>query len=128
MSKVQDVEIPDLGTATLKVEADDRVSLSGTIASQNPAELLAPCLKAIHAAVLEGGGAELKVDVTGLTFVNSSSIRLFIDWAMWIQAAGEGKGYVLRFVTHPDITWQQTSFAALKSIVGDIVAIQEQAD
>lgn len=126
MSKLAQIAIPDLDTAKLEIQGG-AVRLSGTIAAQNPAALLAPCLKAIHEAAVQDGCAELAVDVRKLTFVNSSSIRLFIDWAMWVQALDDGKRYLLRFQTHPDITWQSTSFTAIKTIVGDIVAIDADA-
>jgi len=127
MSHLTKIDIPDLDTAKLAVTGHNIIQLSGTIAAQNPAALLAPCLRAIHAAALQDGCSEVQVDVRKLTFVNSSSIRLFIDWAIWIQALDEDKRYKLRFLTHPDITWQNTSFTALKTIVGDIVAFEAVA-
>ena len=62
---------------------------------------------------------------SALTFVNSSSIRLFIDWAMWIQALEDDKRYfppyqaapILRADTarkHPAVK------AALESLGGTI--------
>ncbi|MDD9947291.1 MAG: hypothetical protein OXU20_40000 [Myxococcales bacterium] len=127
MSTLAKIDIPELDTATLEIVNDGRVRLSGTIAAQSPASLLRPCFQAIHEAALRDGCRQLEVDVQGLTFVNSSSIRLFIDWAMWIQALEEDRRYLLRFLTHPDITWQNTSFAAIKTIVGDVVSIEAQA-
>jgi len=127
MSQLAQIEIPDLNTAKLEITGERSIRLSGTIAAQNPATLLAPCLKAIHEAALKDGANEIAVDVRKLTFVNSSSIRLFIDWAMWIQALEANKRYLLRFLTRPDITWQTTSFSAIQTIVGDIVAIETAA-
>jgi hypothetical protein len=63
------------------------------------------------------------VDVTGLTFVNSSSIRLFIDWAVWVKAE-TGHRYQLTFRTNRQITWQTTAFAALTSLMKEVVSVE----
>ena len=67
--------------------------------------------------------AELKVDISELTFVNSSAIRLFIDWAMWIKDAN-GRGYKLCFTTNRRVTWQKTSLMALRTIAGDALSVE----
>ena len=62
--------------------------------------------------------------MSGLTFVNSSAIRLFVDWATWVRNE-RGQRYTLRFITSRSVTWQKTSFAALMSLMKEVLAIEQ---
>jgi hypothetical protein len=106
MSHLSKVEIPVLHSFELSITPPSSVTMSGTIAIPDP-------------------GQELSVDVRGLTFVNSSAIRLFVDWSSWVGAARE-RGYVLRFRTDRRITWQRTSFAVLQSLGGKAVSVTSE--
>ena len=69
---------------------------------------------------------ELRVDVRGLSFVNSSAIRLFIDWAIWVSQP-TGPRYRLRFVRNPNVTWQRVSFPAIAQLAAAHVVIEDGA-
>lgn len=126
MSKLESIEPPILDTTKIHLSPGE-VKIAGTITAKNPAEQLAPFLKEVHDATVADGAKELRINVHGLTFVNSSSIRLFIDWAMRVKAEPEEKRYTMRFITNSTVTWQTTSFSALKSLVGDIVSVETGA-
>ena len=66
----------------------------------------------------------LKPGVLARSFVNSSAIRLFIDWAMWLNQLPVDQRYKLTFVTSRHITWQVTNFSALRSLVGNVVFVE----
>ncbi len=51
------------------------------------------------------------VDVVDLKFVNSSAIRLFVDWATAVKNAGTP--YRLKFKGKRAVAWQRTAFMAL---------------
>lgn len=123
MNTLANISIPKLETVVVEVVAPSTIRLKGTITSKDPSQDLAAFTRAAHQAAIEDGLTELKVDVSGLTFVNSSAIRLFVDWATWVKDA-KGPSYKLRFATSRRVTWQKTSFMALTSLAKDALIIE----
>jgi hypothetical protein len=123
MSHLNRVPLPELASFKLAITSPASVAMTGTIAVQDPGLVLGPCIRALHEAALADQLAELRIDVRGLTFVNSSAIRLLVDWSTWVASA-KGRAYVLCFCTDRRITWQRTSFAVLQSLAGKCVAIE----
>lgn len=123
MSQFSAVQVPKTETIAIQVTAPNQVKLSGTITQKDPANDLAGFFKALHTAALADKLSEVRADVSGLTFVNSSAIRLFVDWATWVKNE-RGQRYTLRFVTSRNVTWQKTSFMALMSLAKEVLAIE----
>jgi hypothetical protein len=123
MSQFSEVRVPKAETVAIQVTAPNLVKLSGTITQKDPANDLAGFFKALHTAALADRLAEVRADVSGLTFVNSSAIRLFVDWATWVKNE-RGNRYTLRFITSRNVTWQKTSFMALMSLAKEVLAIE----
>jgi hypothetical protein len=124
MTLLAKVPIPTLSWLTASIDGTGRVALAGTIAVQNPSAELGPFFKALHQAASSDKVAEMVVDVTKLTFVNSSAIRLFVDWSTWVRKDAEGHRYKLKFLIDPQITWQKTSFPVLKSLAPGVVVTE----
>jgi hypothetical protein len=124
MSQLQKVTPPRLETLRVRIDSGTNIVFTGTITSKDPAGDVGPFLKAVHEAALADKVAELRIDVSALSFVNSSAIRLFVDWAGWIKASKNGS-YKLRFATNRHVTWQKTSFMALKSLAEDVLSIEQ---
>ena len=122
MSNLSQIEIPQLASFELTVTPPDTVAMRGTIAIADPGLVLGGCFRHMHEAALADNLRELSVNVRLLTFVNSSAIRLFVDWSSWVAIAGP-RGYLLRFRTDRRITWQRTSFAVLQSLGGKSIAL-----
>ena len=120
MSRLLAFEPVALEGLWLRVGSDGIVLMSGKITLRNPREELTPHIRALHEAAIADGVTVLTVDVKELSFVNSSAIRAFIDWAVWAKQAAR---YKLRFVTNPHTTWQRTSFAVLKSLAETAVEV-----
>jgi hypothetical protein len=125
MSNFSEVELPTLASFELVITPPNAIAMRGTIAIPDPGLLLGGCFRRLHEAALADGVRELSVDVRQLTFVNSSAIRLFVDWSSWVAIAGP-KGYLLRFRTDRRITWQRTSFAVLQSLGGKAIALDAE--
>ena len=123
MSQFTSVRVPKPGTVAIQVTAPNQVKLSGTVTQKDPASELAGFFKALHTAALADQLTEVRADVSGLTFVNSSAIRLFVDWATWVKDE-RGHRYTLRFITSRNVTWQKTSFTALMSLMREVLAIE----
>jgi hypothetical protein len=124
MSQFSSVQVPKADTISIQLTAPNQVKLSGTITQKDPSNDLAGFFKALHTAALADKLAEVRADVSGLTFVNSSAIRLFVDWATWVKNE-RGQRYTLRFVTSRNVTWQKTSFMALMSLAKEVLAIEQ---
>lgn len=123
MSEFSAVRVPKAETIAIQLTPPNQVKLSGTITQKDPASDLAGFFKALHTAAVVDKLAEVRADVSGLTFVNSSAIRLFVDWATWVKNE-RGHRYTLRFVTSRNVTWQKTAFLALMSLTKDVLAIE----
>ena len=124
MSQLTKVTIPSIANVTLRVDPAGRLSLAGTIATRDPAESIVPLFRSLHNAIINDGLTEFKIDLAALTFVNSSAIRLFIDWVTWIKNEPAARRYKAVFVTNSQITWQKTSLGVLKSLAPEVVDLQ----
>jgi hypothetical protein len=125
MSTLKTISAPRVDGVDFTITGPAQLEVSGTITLQDPGLALGPFFRALHDAAVTDGLREVLVDVRKLTFVNSSAIRLFVDWVTWTRALGAG-AYVLRFRTDRRITWQRTSFAVLRSLGGEVVAIEAE--
>jgi hypothetical protein len=122
MSQLAKVAPPRLDTLRVQVSPPATLIFSGTITSKDPSSEVGPFLRAVHQAALSDKVSELRVDVSALSFVNSSAIRLFVDWTSWLKT---DRAYKLRFATNRHVTWQKTSFMALKSLADEVLTIEQ---
>lgn len=111
-----------LETVSLELANDGSLHIQGTITLPKPTEVIGPYLDQVHQAVVADGRKEYRVDVTRLTFVNSSAIRLFVDWV--IRLEDEGKPYQIVFVTDPSRIWQRTAFRSILTLTDDCARIE----
>jgi hypothetical protein len=124
MNQIEQLRPPRTAGVTIEVVPPRQLKLSGTMATRDPAQDVAPFLRSAHAAALSDHLSEFRVDVTGLAFVNSAAIRLFVDWATWVKNEAEARRYQLTFVMDPEITWQKTTFSALSSLAKGVIQIE----
>jgi hypothetical protein len=124
MTAIASIPIPQVDNLSMSIESNSRLHIRGTIATREPNQNIGTYFRAVHAAILSTNAPAFTVDVTELTFVNSSAIRLFIDWAMWLNQLPAASRYRLTFVTSRHITWQVTNFSALRSLVGNVVFVE----
>jgi hypothetical protein len=120
---ITSIAVPKLDTVTIEMVDPDTVRLKGTITKKEPAADLDSFFKTIHRTAISERTTQVNVDVSELTFVNSSAIRLFVDWATWVKNESTHR-YKLRFLTSRHITWQKTSFTALKSLMDGILTFE----
>jgi ABC-type transporter Mla MlaB component len=111
---------------TLRLSLSERGTLvmSGSLSELNPGAVLMPHLKELHELLVRDGLQVVKVDVRDLSFVNSTGIRVFIDWLGLIQRSGSA--YVLHFILDPAVTWQRLTFKALKTLAQGAVVLEEK--
>jgi hypothetical protein len=114
---------PNVTNVEVRV-APDGLALFGSITTKEPDRSLGAFFRKVHEAALAARLTELSVDVRGLSFVNSSAIRLFIDWAIWVSQPGHPT-YKLRFLRNPSVTWQRVSFPAIAQLAAAHVVIED---
>lgn len=105
----------------------ETVAMKGVLSMRSPSETVTPFLRRVHLAATEAGLKKITVDMTELRFMNSSSIRSLVDWVEWIRKEPEARRYRLLFLTKPDVTWQQTTMAAIRAFGGEHVSVQNGA-
>lgn len=99
--------------------------MKGTLQTRTPSRELAAFLKQIHETSTQARLGEVRVDVTQLVHVNSSSLFLFIDWARWIAAVPANNRYTLAFLVRPGVSWQHMMLPTMQRIcVGNIRIVQ----
>jgi hypothetical protein len=123
MSTLTKVTLPKIETFHVSFAEPDRVRFRGTLTMRDPGKELAGFFRGLHEAAMEDRLKVLHLDVRGLTFVNSSSIRLFVDWTTWLKPGPDGSRYLLQFHASRQVTWQKTCFSALQSLAGSVIGV-----
>ncbi len=121
------IPVPKVEDLTIATDAAGPLRLSGSIATPEPNRTIGVYFRALHEALSQAGATSFVIDVSRLVFVNSSAIRLFIDWAMWINQAPAPARYRLKFLTARNVTWQTTSITALSALAPGVVAFEVSA-
>jgi hypothetical protein len=109
----------DIGRLRLELVAEDTVALRGQLLFNRGHDAVAVHLDDLHQRAVSGQLRRFTVDVRTLDFVNSSAIRIFVDWA----AKAERAKYCLRFLTDQHVTWQRLSFSVLRSLSPEAVEV-----
>jgi hypothetical protein len=123
MSKLEEVPIPKIPGVTSSIDGQGKLTLAGSIATRDPAEGIAPFFRRIHDAAIAEKLKRFTVDLSALVFVNSSAIRLFIDWVTWIKNEPTDSQYTFVIVMDPKVTWQKTSLVVLMSLAPQVVEL-----
>lgn len=126
MSKLESLESLSEEAFSVVPEPGARLAFKGVIAMRDPSAVVGGYLKRVHAAAVADGVDRVTLDVTALEFMNSSAIRMFIDWVEWI-AAGTHK-YQLHCLTNSRVTWQRSTFSALRSLSSHVVVESRSAN
>jgi hypothetical protein len=115
--------LPPSNAGALKIFATGSCELrfEGTLANQQARFELKRNITALHERIVADGCTTMTVDVRGLQFVDSSAIRIFVDW---IARASEAK-YKVVFLIDPAMTWQRLNFSALESMATDAIEVRE---
>ena len=103
----------------LALVAAAELQIEGTLNTITAQTQAAQHLAALHQRIVTEKLSSFTVDLRKLTFVNSSAIRLFVDW---IARANTAR-YKLVFMTDRSITWHRLSFSVLKSLAPTSVEI-----
>lgn len=103
----------------LKLVSSAELHIEGALHTSTAQGLIANHLSHVHAHIVAEKLESFTIDLRKLTFVNSSAIRLFVDWI----ARASSARYKLVFKTDRSITWHRLSFSVLKSLAPTSVVI-----
>lgn len=119
-------QIPKLSAEGVNIDVSDAgIVFAGIISMRDPADTIGPFLRRVHFAVKAAGLTEFEVDLRKLRFMNSSSIRMLVDWLEWIRNEPATHQYRLRFIPDTNASWQTTTLSALKALNQEHVVLQE---
>jgi hypothetical protein len=118
MNKLESLEALSDDSFSVVPSVGSRLVFKGVIAMRDPSGVVGGYLKRVHAAAIADQVDRVTLDVTALEFMNSSAIRMFIDWVEWIGASSHQ--YKLHCVTNARVTWQRSTFSALRSLSSQV--------
>jgi ABC-type transporter Mla MlaB component len=113
-----------VGTLRLRLSDPSTLVMSGSVLDMDPGTLLMPHIRDVHERIVRQTVRTFNVDVRALSFVNSSGIRVFIDWLGLIQRSKAA--YTLRVIMDPGVTWQRLTFGALESVGRGLVVLDKR--
>ena len=100
-----------------------RVIFRGTVAIRDPGRVVGGYLRSIHESAVSQRVPEVTVELGELKFMNSSGLRVFLDWVENIRASAHR--YRLRLRISRNLSWQRASFPVIGSLAPDFVTIEE---
>jgi len=113
-----------IGTVRLRLSDRSTLIMSGSVLDMDPGKVLMPHIRDLHERIVRQRTRTFDIDVRALSFVNSSGIRVFIDWLGLIQRSGNA--YSLRVIMDPGVTWQRLTFGALESVARGSVVLEKR--
>lgn len=126
MAKIVTVDDLNFGNIEIRVKNTAGVPVIkfvGSIDMEYPNKLLDPYFAALHENIIENGVDKVTLDLTELTFLNSSGIKCFVLWVMKLQGLGVDKGYKIEFLLTDDSPWQKDSIKFLLFLEPDLLSI-----
>lgn len=95
---------------------DDVVYLDGSVDMQNPVGLLEPFFTDLHNDIMHYGYRVVTFDITGLTFINSSGIRMLLMWLIKITKLPRDDRYDVILRINPLVSGQDSISKSLALI------------
>jgi hypothetical protein len=103
------------------------VTILGNIDQASPKTFLAPFFDEIHVAAEKEDVREIKVDIRGLSFLNSSAVKELIAWVLRRNRLPPEKKYVLEFIYDSSILWQRVTMPTLSQLDPDFVVLSDHS-
>lgn len=122
--------IPRLVTSDYELTCgtDGELRLSGQLSMHDPSSVIGGFFTHTHDAALEAKVREVSVDIRALHFVNSSAIRVFVDWLTRIEALPLETRYQVVFIADTSMSWQRSTLHVLSSMFQGMVRVDDRAE
>lgn len=102
--------------------------LSGQLSMHDPSSVIGSFFTQAHRAAVESSAREMAVDIRSLRFVNSSAIRLFVDWFTRIESLPVESRYRVVFIADTSMSWQRSTLHVFSSMFQGVVRIDDRAE
>lgn len=99
------------------------IFVKGEIDPTSPRDFIAAFFELVHNMAVGENLSELHIDVTRLSFLNSSGIKEFLSWILRRNRLAHGKKYCMNFVYDPTVTWQPITLARLRDLDPDAITL-----
>lgn len=117
MTEITAVQCEDV---TLKM-IDEDVFVSGSIIQKNPELYMSSFFNKLHDYILERKLKFINVNITQLKFLNSSGIKIIVDWLVKVSNLPDENRYIINFICNKHSLWQDSSITTLKIIDDTII-------
>lgn len=108
-------------------EVDGRIELVLVGSAEGPTHELGAALTSLHERALATKAREVFVDLIGLEFATSSSLKAFVTWLQTIHELEPDAQYRVLVRSSSQHAWQTRSLRALKAFAGDVMEVREDA-
>lgn len=95
------------------VVSGDTIKITGMIDSASPGDFLRPFLSELHDDIVKNKLKKVNVDITGLSYLNSSSIKEIVTWIIMQKSMPEEKAYDINFLCNSEYMWQESSVSTV---------------
>ncbi|MGA2447387.1 MAG: hypothetical protein ABTD50_01785 [Polyangiaceae bacterium] len=85
---------------------------------------LTAAIKQVHVEAVRISANEVRCDLHGLFFMNSSCFKAFVLWITSVEALAPDKRYRIRLCSNPQLHWQKRSLIALQAMAESIVVVE----
>lgn len=97
--------------------------LTGAVDMRNPTSDILPYLIKVHDEVVKNKIKRINVDIKDLIYMNSSGIKILINWIMKINDEPRENYYCINFISNSDIAWQESTLPVLHKLFPDNILI-----
>ena len=123
----QPIQSAELNATVTVVDHALLVRMTGT-ADLRVTETVEKLLSTVHQQATSGHMEQVKVDLRGLEFMNSSCFKSFVTWISQVQELAESAQYRILFFSNPAILWQRRSLNALSCFAAHLITIDSTSN
>ncbi len=113
------------GKVSMRVEGVT-VYIVGEIDQLSPRDYMGGFFEIVQNMALGEELAEVRVDVTRLSFLNSSGIKEFLSWILRRNRIPAERKYRINFLFDPAVAWQPVTLPRLRDLDPDGIVLTAQ--
>lgn len=123
---VYNIEPMQMENANASLENDSEgivLVLKGDIDMRDTSIEFLPYLKKVHDAIILNKIKSIRLDLSGLTFMNSNGIKSLINWIMKAGEMMPDSRYTINIIANSNIAWQESTLPVLRKLFPDFISI-----
>lgn len=123
---VYNIEPMQMENANASLENDSEgivLVLKGDIDMRDTSIEFLPYLIKVHDAIILNKIKSIRLDLSGLTFMNSNGIKSLINWIMKAGEMMPDSRYTINIIANSNIAWQESTLPVLRKLFPDFIAI-----